>query len=64
MSEASLNKTGDDFLRPPCIHDTRSELVPASDDLVASDGAESNSLGVTWLESDCRACGDVESLSV
>ena len=64
MSEAFLNKAGNDFLGPPCVHGTRRELISASDDLVASDITESNSLGVTWLESDRCACGDVESLSV
>lgn len=64
MSEAFLNKTSNNLLGPPCVHDTCSKLVPTSDDLVAGDGAESNSFRVTWFEPNCRTCGDVESLSV
>jgi hypothetical protein len=64
VSEAFLNEAGHDFLRPPCVHNARGELVSASDDLVASDGAESDGLGVAWFESDRCTCGDVESLSV
>ena len=53
-----------DLLGPPCVHDTRSELVPATDNFVAGDGAENSCLRVTWLESDRCTCGDVKSLSV
>ena len=64
MSKAFLNKAGNDFLSPPCVHGARGELVSTSDDLIASDSAESDSLGIAWLESDRCACRDVESLSV
>jgi len=64
MSEAFLNKTSDDLLGPPCVRDTRREIIPPGDDLIASDSAKGNSLGVTRFEPDRRTCGDVEALSV
>ena len=64
MSESFLNKTCNDLLGPPRVHDTRREIVSPGDDFVASDSTEGNSLGVTWFEPDRRTCGDVEALSV
>ena len=64
MPETLLNKTGNDFLGPPCVHGTRSKLVSTSDDLAPGDGAESNSLAVTWFEPHCRTSRDVQSLPV
>lgn len=64
MSKAFLDKAGDDFLSPPRVHDTRSEIVPAGDDLVTGNSTESNSLGITRFKPDRGTRGDVQSFSI
>ena len=64
MTKAFLDEVSDDLLGPPRVHDACGKLISASDDLVTGDGAEGNSLCITWFESDRGTSGDVQPFPI